>query len=36
VTGELAREGVRSFCESYRELLACIETELQPALDGWA
>ena len=24
---ELEREGVRSFCDSYRELLACIETK---------
>jgi transaldolase len=29
VTSELEREGVRSFCDSYRELLACIETKLE-------
>jgi transaldolase len=29
VTGELEREGVRSFCDSYRELLDCIETKIQ-------
>jgi transaldolase len=28
ITGELEREGVRSFCDSYRELLACIEGKL--------
>jgi transaldolase len=28
VTGELEREGVRSFCDSYRELLACIDAKL--------
>jgi transaldolase len=28
ITGELEREGVRSFCESYGELLACIESKL--------
>jgi transaldolase len=32
VTGELEREGVRSFCDSYHELLDCIETKLQPML----
>ena len=31
VTTELEREGVRSFCDSYRELLACIEAKLQGA-----
>jgi transaldolase len=31
VTTELEREGVRSFCDSYRELLACIEGKLQDA-----
>jgi transaldolase len=31
VTTELEREGVRSFCDSYRELLACIEAKLQDA-----
>ena len=25
ITAELEREGVRSFCDSYRDLLACIE-----------
>ena len=29
VTTQLEREGVRSFCDSYRDLLACIETKLQ-------
>jgi transaldolase len=28
ITGELEREGVRSFCDSYGELLACIEGKL--------
>jgi transaldolase len=28
ITGQLEREGVRSFCDSYRELLHCIETKL--------
>ena len=28
VTSELEREGVRSFCDSYHELLACIEAKL--------
>jgi transaldolase len=28
VTTELEHEGVRSFCDSYRELLACIETKV--------
>ena len=28
VTAELEREGVQSFCDSYRELLACIESKL--------
>jgi transaldolase len=27
VTAELEREGVRSFCDSYRDLLACIESK---------
>ena len=27
LTAELEREGVRSFCDSYRELLGCIETK---------
>jgi transaldolase len=29
VTAELEREGVQSFCDSYRELLDCIETKLE-------
>jgi transaldolase len=33
VTAELEREGVRSFCRSYHELLGCIEAKLQPMLD---
>ena len=28
VTAELEREGVRSFCDSYHELLDCIEGKL--------
>ena len=28
ITDELEREGVKSFCDSYRELLDCIETKL--------
>jgi transaldolase len=32
VTAQLEREGVRSFCDSYHQLLTCIETKLQPAL----
>jgi transaldolase len=32
VTAELEREGVRTFCDSYHDLLACIETKLRPAL----
>jgi transaldolase len=28
ITAELEREGVRSFCDSYGELLACIEGKL--------
>jgi transaldolase len=31
VTAELEREGVRSFCDSYRDLLACIEAKLEGA-----
>jgi transaldolase len=35
VTAELEREGVRSFRDSYRELLGCIESKLRSrALDG--
>jgi transaldolase len=33
VTAELEPEGVRSFCDSYQELLGCIETKLEPVLD---
>jgi transaldolase len=33
ITSDLEREGVRSFCDSYHELLACIETKLQ-RMDG--
>ena len=33
ITAELEREGVRAFCNSYRELLACIETKLQRSVD---
>jgi transaldolase len=29
ITSELEREGVRSFCDSYQELLDCVETKLQ-------
>ena len=29
ITADLEREGVRSFCDSYQELLDCIETKLQ-------
>ena len=28
VTAELEREGVQAFCDSYRQLLACIESQL--------
>ena len=28
LTAELEREGVRAFCDSYRELLSCIETKV--------
>ena len=28
VTAQLEREGVRAFCDSYRELLECIEAKL--------
>ena len=28
ITTELEREGVRAFCDSYRELLDCIESKL--------
>jgi transaldolase len=32
VTSELEREGVRSFCDSYHELLDCIETKIRSTL----
>jgi transaldolase len=32
VTSELEREGVRSFCDSYHELLDCIETKVRSNL----
>ena len=28
ITTELEREGVRSFCDSYHQLLGCIESKL--------
>ena len=28
ITAELEREGVQSFCDSYRQLLGCIESKL--------
>jgi len=28
LTAELEREGVRSFCDSYHQLISCIETKL--------
>jgi hypothetical protein len=28
ITSELEREGVQSFCDSYRQLLDCIESKL--------
>jgi hypothetical protein len=31
VTAELEREGVLSFCDSYRDVLACVETKLAAA-----
>ena len=36
VTAELEREGVRSFCDSYHELLECIESRLQEPARGAA
>ncbi|HEX5193732.1 MAG TPA: transaldolase [Solirubrobacteraceae bacterium] len=33
ITAQLEREGVTAFCDSYRELLACIESKLR-RLDG--
>ena len=32
VTAELEREGVRSFCDSYHELLGCIEAKVERTL----
>ena len=32
MTAQLEREGVQSFCDSYDELLACIETKLRAAI----
>jgi transaldolase len=32
ITAELEREGVRSFCDSYRDLLDCIEAKLRATL----
>jgi hypothetical protein len=29
VTAELERKGVRSFCDSYHDLLSCVETKAQ-------
>jgi transaldolase len=34
VTAELEREGVRSFCDSYHQLLACIERKLAAVAAG--
>jgi transaldolase len=33
VTTELEREGVRSFCDSYRDLLACIESKREQSVN---
>ncbi|MGH2746120.1 MAG: transaldolase family protein, partial [Thermoleophilaceae bacterium] len=33
ITAQLERDGVRSFCDSYHDLLHCIETKLQ-RMDG--
>jgi transaldolase len=35
-TTELEHEGVRAFCDSYRDLLTCIEAKLERAVDGSA
>jgi hypothetical protein len=32
VTAELEREGVRSFCDAYHELLDCIEGKVERSL----
>jgi transaldolase len=36
VTAELEREGVRAFCDSYRELLGCVESKLRATTAGRA
>jgi transaldolase len=33
LTTELEHEGVRAFCDSYRDLLACIETKLEHSVE---
>jgi transaldolase len=33
ITDELEREGVQSFCDSYRELLDCVEAKLAAVTD---
>ena len=32
ITGELEREGVQAFCDSYRDLLACIDSKVRQVL----
>jgi len=34
ITGELEREGVQSFCDSYHQLLDCIERKLTEVAAG--
>jgi hypothetical protein len=35
ITGELEREGVQSFCDSYRRLLDCIKSKIETVVgDG--
>jgi transaldolase len=34
ITAELEREGVRSFCDAYGQLLACIESKLHAVVTG--
>jgi transaldolase len=36
IAADLEREGVRSFCDSYQELLACIETKAAGDVAGYA
>jgi transaldolase len=36
VTAELEREGVSAFCDSYRELLGCVESKLRATTAGRA